>query len=312
MIRIAARVFAGLLLCGLAAPAIAADRTADEIVKEIEAIKRPTTRAEAMEGSTKRIALVGELLKSHPDDARLATLLPMRWSAMGQTGKADEALAEIAAILPKTKDETLKKKGPEVAASILYVSTMRMKSDDPKKVAVEERIIKDYGDTFYARMIQGDRKKLAAIGKPFELEFTDAIKGTTVSIKGLKGKVVVVDFWATWCGPCIDEMPNMKKLYAEYKDKGVEFIGVSLDQSKEKGGLDKLKKYVADNEIAWPQYYQGNYWESEFSSSWGIGSIPCIFIIDADGKLYSTEASRKLDTLIPEVLKKGKANGAGE
>jgi thiol-disulfide isomerase/thioredoxin len=312
MIRIAGRVFAGLILCGLATPAIAADRTADEIVKEIEAIKRPTTMAEQQEGNAKRVVLVGELLKSYPDDARLPKLLPMRWSAMGQSGKVEEAMAEIAAILPKTKDETLKKQGPQVAASILYSSTMRMKPDDPKKVAIEDRIIKDYGDTLYAGMIKGLRKQRAGIGKPFELEFTDAIKGTTVSMKDLKGKVVVVDFWATWCGPCIAEMPNMKKLYAEYKDKGVEFIGVSLDQPKEKGGLDKLKKYVAENEIAWPQYYQGNYWESEFSMSWGIGSIPCIFIVDADGKLYSTQASRKLETLIPEVLKKAKTSGAGE
>ena len=118
------------------------------------------------------------------------------------------------------------------------------------------------------------RKQREAIGKPFELEFTDAIKGETVSIKGLKGKVVVIDFWATWCGPCVAEMPKMKKLYAEYKDKGVEFIGVSLDQPKEQGGLDKLKKFVAENEIAWPQYYQGNGWESEFSKSWGINSHP--------------------------------------
>ncbi len=61
-------------------------------------------------------------------------------------------------------------------------------------------------------------------------------------MKSLKGKVVVIDFWATWCGPCVAEMPNMKKLYAEYKDKGVEFVGVSLDKSKEQGGLDKLSK----------------------------------------------------------------------
>ena len=117
-------------------------------------------------------------------------------------------------------------------------------------------------------MIKGGRHQREAIGKPFDLEFTDAISGSTVSIKGLKGKVVVIDFWATWCGPCVAEMPKMKELYAKYRDKGVEFIGVSLDQPKERGGLDKLKKFVKENEIAWPQYYQGNGWESEFLHSW--------------------------------------------
>ena len=95
-------------------------------------------------------------------------------------------------------------------------------------------------------MIKGGRRQHEAIGKPFDLEFTDAIKGSTVSIKGLKGKVVVIDFWATWCGPCVAEMPKMKELYAKYRDQGVEFIGVSLDQPKEQGGLDKLKKFVAE------------------------------------------------------------------
>ena len=116
----------------------------------------------------------------------------------------------------------------------------------------------------------------------------------------------MVDFWATWCGPCVAEMPKMKELYAEYKDKGVEFIGVSLDQPKEQGGLDKLKEFVAKNEIAWPQYYQGKGWESEFSTSWGINSIPCVFVVDAEGNLSSVEARGKLETLIPEHLEKAK------
>ena len=94
----------------------------------------------------------------------------------------------------------------------------------------------------------------------------------------------------------------MKELYAKYKDKGVEFIGVSLDQPKEEGGLDKLKKFVAEEKIAWPQYYQGKGWDSEFSVSWGINSIPCVFVVDTEGKLASVEARGKLEAMIPELL----------
>jgi thiol-disulfide isomerase/thioredoxin len=161
-------------------------------------------------------------------------------------------------------------------------------------------------------MIKGSRHQHEAIGKPFDLDFTDAIKGSTVSIKGLKGKVVVIDFWATWCGPCVAEMPKMKELYAKYRDQGVEFIGVSLDQPKEQGGLDKLKKFVEEKKIAWPQYYQGNGWESEFSMSLGINSIPCVFIVDAEGKLYSVEARGNLEEMIPDLLKKKTALLGGD
>jgi hypothetical protein len=61
---------------------------------------------------------------------------------------------------------------------------------------------------------------------------------------------------------------------------------------------------VEEKEITWPQYYQGNGWESKFSASWGINGIPCLFIIDADGNLHSTSARGQLETMIPELLKK--------
>jgi thiol-disulfide isomerase/thioredoxin len=352
------RIVTLALMCGwlaFAGPARAEDRTADQIVEEMEAITLPqfdiskrndqdairkyiTERTAAME---KRSALIGELLKAHPDDARLARLLPQRWQMMlmaSDTGKG--AKEELDGIIADGKNKDLVKeaayyrailslreggrrmdtdaaikaidefgrraeKDPRVPSLMYEVASM---ADDPdKKKAIFDRITKEFPSSPVVRQIEAARRQLEGLGKPFELEFTDAIKDSPVSIKGLKGKVVVIDFWATWCGPCIAEMPKMKDLYAKYRDKGVEFIGVSLDQPKEKGGLDKLKEYVQENKIEWPQYYQGNFWQSDFSSGWGVNSIPCVFLVDADGKLASVDARGKLEEMIPEYLLKAKA-----
>jgi Thioredoxin-like len=99
-------------------------------------------------------------------------------------------------------------------------------------------------------------------------------------------------------------VPHMKDLYAKYHDQGVEFIGVSLDWPEERGGLVSLKKFVKENQIPWPQYYQGKGWESEFSQGWGIQAIPAIFVVDSAGKLSSIEAREQLDELISGLLKK--------
>lgn len=358
MMRAAGRFLAALVVCGLVSPVLAGDKTADEILKELNAMKPPVfaqkpgeDRQKAIDAymtemnkvNEKRVELIGDLRKADPENKELVKLLPQRWSILARQDKLDEALTEIDQTLASSKDDALKTEGlyakaqivamkneadPSVAMPVveeflklapkdrrapnLLAMLMRGTEDPTKKAAIEDRILKDYADSPYAGMVLGARKQREAIGKPFELEFTDAIKETQVSMKGLKGKVVVIDFWATWCGPCIAEIPNMKRIYAEYKDKGVEFIGVSLDQPKEKGGLDALKDYVAKNELQWPQYYQGNYWNSEFSKGWGINSIPAVFIVDADGNLYSTEARGKLETLIPKLLEKAKTSpGAG-
>ncbi len=297
-----------------------------------------------MNAQEKRSALILELYQAAPDHERLPQLLAERWMNIPPFGpKAVELNQEIDDVLAHTSNEKLKVEGTFIkarnalvanrsdldaampaidaflklapkdprAGSLLYAAA-RATRDDAKKAALEDRLIQEFPESPYAGMLTGERRQREAVGKPLELEFTDAIKGSTVSMKALKGKVVVLDFWATWCGPCVAEMPNMKKLYAEYRDQGVEFIGVSLDQPREQGGLDKLKEFVAKNEIPWPQYYQGNGWESAFSSKWGINAIPCVFVVDPDGNLYSTDARGKLETIIPELLARKKADAGGE
>ena len=184
-----------------------------------------------------------------------------------------------------------------------------------KAAELRQRIVQEYPDSFRARMVHGQDRQRKRIGEPFELEFTDAISGHSVSMKDFREKVVVVDFWATWCGHCVNEIPEMKRIYAKYHDQGVEFIGISHDLPEEDGGLEALKAFVGKEQLPWPQFYESRNRSAliagsamnDFSEYWGIDGIPTVFLIDPSGNLYSTEARSQLETLIPRLLKTFKA-----
>ncbi|MFT5464985.1 MAG: thiol-disulfide isomerase/thioredoxin [Verrucomicrobiales bacterium] len=138
---------------------------------------------------------------------------------------------------------------------------------------------------------------MPSIGDTLEIAFTSTT-GAEVDLAKMKGKVVLVDFWATWCGPCIAEMPNVIAAYGKYKDKGFEVLGISLDQSQA-----SLDEYVAENKMTWPQFFDGKGWETQMVTKLGITGIPATFLIGKDGKVAASNLrGAELEKKVAELL----------
>ena len=112
------------------------------------------------------------------------------------------------------------------------------------------------------------------------LEFA-SLSGEQVSLANLKGKVVLVDFWATWCPPCRRAMPDLVNTYKEYQEQGFEIIGISLDNDQ-----SQLEKYMQEMGINWQQYYDGLKWENKMAKRFGVRGIPHIVLIDKNGAVH--------------------------
>lgn len=122
--------------------------------------------------------------------------------------------------------------------------------------------------------------------------------GTEIALSSLRGKVVLIDFWASWCGPCRKEMPNVVKAYNKFKGKGFEIYGVSLDQDK-----DRWLEAIAKDGITWPQVSDLKYWENIAAKIYNVQGIPYTVLLDREGKIIAKNLrGEELEKKLAEVL----------
>jgi thiol-disulfide isomerase/thioredoxin len=245
----------------------------------------------------------------NPAEAEIKDLFG-RMSARIKAGqRTEEALApelkEMDALIAKYRASQ-----PEDAAMITLMKAglyLQVFEDPAKSVVLLKRIKTDYPtskpagrvDEIVASLearIQAETR--LAIGMVFPTITEKDLDGQPLDLAAYKGKVVLIDFWATWCGPCVQELPNVIAAYGKYHNKGFEIVGVSLDRER-----DTLLAFLKENKMTWPQYFDGLGWKNKVAATDGIQAIPATFLLDGEGRIIAKDLrggalDQKLATLL--------------
>jgi thiol-disulfide isomerase/thioredoxin len=173
------------------------------------------------------------------------------------------------------------------------VAAAAFKSFAPILQSSKNQQVKELAEGFASKL-----RLLELPGKPMEIKGA-LLDGSSFDQKGLAGKVVLVDFWATWCGPCVAEIPNMLEQYEKYHAKGFEVVGISLDEDRK-----AVEGFVAENKIPWPIIFAGKGWQDPLAQFYGISGIPQLILIGKDGNVITLNArGKKLAEKLAELFK---------
>ena len=189
-------------------------------------------------------------------------------------------------------------KAPDAAEAMLQMGIADEFSGEEKQaLARYTAIVTDFPESPSAKKARGAARRLESVGKPLALSGT-AIDGKSVAIESLRGRPVLVHYWATWCEPCKVDIAQIRELYAKYGPKKFAVVGIALDSNKA-----ELAKFLAAKPIPWPQLHEAGGLDGRLAEELGVLTLPTMILIDADGKvvdrnLVITDLEKKLDSLL--------------
>jgi thiol-disulfide isomerase/thioredoxin len=189
-------------------------------------------------------------------------------------------------------------KAPDAAEAMLQMGIAdEFSGEERQALARYTAIVTDFPESPSAKKARGAARRLESVGKPLALSGT-AIDGKSVAIESLRGRPVLVHYWATWCEPCKVDIAQIRELYAKYGPKKFAVVGIALDSNKA-----ELAKFLAAKPIPWPQLHEAGGLDGRLAEELGVLTLPTMILIDADGKvvdrnLVITDLEKKLDSLL--------------
>jgi thiol-disulfide isomerase/thioredoxin len=264
------------------------------LFRELEAVAKPEMKDEIVEqrrlltsmlvvvGDAETVAALDEAIKGPDKDEALAAALCKKLGQYWLSGDEKEQARQIESVFTLATDSKTRK---AVRGTLTMMANLGAATIETKYKAIAAI------DSF-----------VDGVGKPVDLAGT-TVTGRTFSTKEYAGKVILIDFWATWCGPCKAELPHVKALYKKYHEKGLEIVGVSCDSDGQ-----QLVEFTQQEDMTWVELWDKTKQTSPetqwhpLATEWKVDGIPTMFLIDRNGILRTTEARGSLDEMIPKML----------
>jgi peroxiredoxin len=210
--------------------------------------------------------------------------------------RSGEATAGIAVLRSVLERDVRHELVPEIR--IVLAQTLADQGDGESAVVLLDSVVRARSPGWAVETARRLLPQFRMIGVPASTFTTRAFDGTEVSLADYRGKVLLLDFWATWCGPCRTTIPEILELHRKYGSQNFDVLGVSLDTN-----ADALRAFISTYGIPWRNVFEGKGWQSDIGQRYGINAIPATFVIDREGNIRGINLhGNELESLVRRLV----------